>query len=883
MLNFVNFLAQHHDQNGVPLTYGRIWSYEAGTTNPKELYLDKEYTSPATNPIVLNSRGEPEQQVFLGLGNYKFVYEIAELNTIGTPTGNYSIFRTLDDIQGAGTELNVSVFKTVGFIDNCTDLRTIDGNTIEEKYLYAFYYTNKTGSIAQGWFEWDSDDTSADNGGTIFKYSTNSVGSWKRILASDTINPIMFGAIEDGISGLSSAFENAIEYCKLNKLTLEVSSGEYTINGNLIFEDITVIIKDGAKFKNTLAGLVTIEFNNSTLILQSNKQVLQGNWTELWDKSTFIGELTPDFWGADGTGAADSYSAFVKMSDSGIQKANTIYFRRFYTLTAVGAPSYNVVTINDAYFHQDSFLNCQYPNTEIAKIVFNKIDGDKVAKFVLGALSFNVYRFNSTLPIRLAHDAAVSLPAQKYTDIQKAVSSEYTRPNTILWDSYTSSAQIWELPVIAMPNGGNYISNDFANAYVKIGTVGTSTAFGDIVTDKDCIVTGYGYPILGFDKVVKVSWFGVFINAVTGAQRTANQVSIEHALKTHLVAQNRSGYVDGQGLTLNTDTQITIPTSSTHEFDIRGLSVNNSTTAMFNIPNDNIVKFALCTFTGKFQTSTTSSNLTLTQCRLIGVQTGADINVVANNLQMTYCYVKANLTGQTIRFEGNYMEFYNNEMLSNNIDIVNKSFSANTLVKENLFKSPMNIINPNSSEYVGNTWRLNTPETATVYVTASNTGYVVKDFWFTNNKFVYDTSATNTYEPIQQDGTNIARTKNHKATVKDNTCNYGVRMRSTEAYVNYYSQSNALITIPVSYYPIFHVGMSVNTSDSSVPAITIDGNITSGVGSGYYIEYDFIPAPPYADNHIVGNLRVQPTTTGGSVFVYMRGYTIRACTPAGSL
>lgn len=881
MQNFVNFSAQHFDGNGNPLSYGRVFSYQAGTSTPKPLYRSADKTDPTTNPINLNAFGMPGQQLFMGEGNYKFIYEMQLMDSNGQPTGNFVGLYTLDDIQGDGIIGEVNNYAKVEYVENCTDLRNIDGDAIEPDYLYAINYTNGENFYAQGLFKWEPLNTATDNGGSIFAYAGNTQGRWVRQFEEKVVSPLQFCKGEDGVTSLASAFTNTIEFAKLNKFKIVIPGGDYTINGNLSFDDCHVVIEEGARLKTNITS--SINFNNAILELKSTEQVLQGNWVDSWSESTLIGELTPDFWGADGTGVADSYSAFVKMSDSNIQKANTIYFRRFYTLTAVGAPSYNVITINQAYFHQGSFLNCQYPTTEVAKIVFNTIDGDKIAKQTLGALSFNVYRFNSIFPIRFAHDASVALSAQKYTDIQKAVSNEYTRPNTILWDSYTSSAQIWQLPSISMPNGGNYILNDFNNAYVQIGTVGQTTAFGDIITDKDCIVTGYGFPILGFDKTVKVSWFGAFINAVSGAQRTANQVSIEHALKTHNVVQNRSGYVDGQGLTLNTDTQITFPATTAHEFDIRGLSVNNSTTAMFSIPDNNTVKFSLCTFTGKFQTSTTASNLTLTQCRLLGVQSGADINIVVNNLQMTYCYVKANSTGQTVRFEGNYMEFYNNEMLSNNIDIVNKSFSANTLVKENLFKSPMNIINPNSSEYVGNTWRLNTPETATVYITASNVGYVVKDFWFTNNKFVYDTFAANTYEPIQQDGTNIQRTKNHRATVKDNTCNYGVRMRSTEAYIPYYSQSNALVTIPVSYYPIFHVGMSGIVSDSSVPAITVDANVTSGVGSGYYVEYDWIPAPPYADNHIVGNLRVQPTNTGGGVFVYMRGYTIRVCHPAGSL
>jgi len=49
---------QFFDANGNPLSGGKLYTYEAGTTTPQVTYQDQEGTITNTNPIILNSRGE---------------------------------------------------------------------------------------------------------------------------------------------------------------------------------------------------------------------------------------------------------------------------------------------------------------------------------------------------------------------------------------------------------------------------------------------------------------------------------------------------------------------------------------------------------------------------------------------------------------------------------------------------------------------------------------------------------------------------------------------------------------------------------------------------------------------------------------------------------
>lgn len=69
------------DSSGLPLSGGRVETYDAGTTNPRLTYTDQLKTTPATNPIILNSLG---QALVFGDGAYKFIIKRADGTTVTT-------------------------------------------------------------------------------------------------------------------------------------------------------------------------------------------------------------------------------------------------------------------------------------------------------------------------------------------------------------------------------------------------------------------------------------------------------------------------------------------------------------------------------------------------------------------------------------------------------------------------------------------------------------------------------------------------------------------------------------------------------------------------------------------------------------------------------
>lgn len=63
-------LAGLTDESGNPLSGGKVYSYAAGTSTPIPLFLDQTTSTPATNPVILDSRGRA--QVF-GNAVYKLI------------------------------------------------------------------------------------------------------------------------------------------------------------------------------------------------------------------------------------------------------------------------------------------------------------------------------------------------------------------------------------------------------------------------------------------------------------------------------------------------------------------------------------------------------------------------------------------------------------------------------------------------------------------------------------------------------------------------------------------------------------------------------------------------------------------------------------------
>jgi len=133
--------AQFFDNNGVILTGGKIYTYEAGTTTPLATYTSSSGNTAHTNPIVLDSAGRVPNggEIWNALQLYKFVLK----------TSNDVLLATYDNV---GSSFNATAIianftgngSTVAF----TLASAPAGENATNVYINGVYQQKNTYSIA---------------------------------------------------------------------------------------------------------------------------------------------------------------------------------------------------------------------------------------------------------------------------------------------------------------------------------------------------------------------------------------------------------------------------------------------------------------------------------------------------------------------------------------------------------------------------------------------------------------------------------------------------------------------------------------------------------------------------------------------------------------
>jgi len=86
---------QFFDNNGVPLSGGLIYTYQAGSSTPLTTYTTNAGTTPNTNPIILDAAGRCANEIWLQTGySYKFVLQTSAGVTLQTLDNLYPILQT---------------------------------------------------------------------------------------------------------------------------------------------------------------------------------------------------------------------------------------------------------------------------------------------------------------------------------------------------------------------------------------------------------------------------------------------------------------------------------------------------------------------------------------------------------------------------------------------------------------------------------------------------------------------------------------------------------------------------------------------------------------------------------------------------------------------
>lgn len=269
---------QFFDDNGVPLSGGKLYTYAAGTTTPAATYTNSTGNTPNANPIVLDSAGRVADEVWLTYNAaYKFVLKTAQDVEIWSK----------DDI---------------GSVDAATTLAADLANTsnvAKGDALVGFRQSTSAGAYAAA------------------------VGRTVHDKLQEVVSVKDFGALTDGTDA-ATAFNNANAAS-----AIFIPSGTYSIKSNVTFTS-PVTLQGGAILD--ISSGITVTFNSSATMQGGSRLKIANLSAVAFNKSfdagvyrvfecTGTGAVTfnwqflstgyPEWWGAAADGATDSYAGIT--------------------------------------------------------------------------------------------------------------------------------------------------------------------------------------------------------------------------------------------------------------------------------------------------------------------------------------------------------------------------------------------------------------------------------------------------------------------------------------------------------------------------------------------------------------------------------------------
>lgn len=166
-----------YDANGDPLSGGKLYTYQAGTTTPKATYSDPDCETPNSNPVELDANGYAD--VWIASGAYKFRLDDADDVTLWTKDDIRAIESAGDEDDDVGeawltyditdgqsaTELDGQTIDSANYSGAIYEYEIIRGTTVHSTGKFSFHYRDGAWKYVP-WGE-NRDDDSAAHGVTI--------------------------------------------------------------------------------------------------------------------------------------------------------------------------------------------------------------------------------------------------------------------------------------------------------------------------------------------------------------------------------------------------------------------------------------------------------------------------------------------------------------------------------------------------------------------------------------------------------------------------------------------------------------------------------------------------------------------------------------------
>lgn len=315
---------QLFDNNGNPLTGGKIYTYSAGTTTNQTTYTSAAGNVAQSNPIILDAAGRvPAGEIWLTDGLlYKFVVTDSTDVLIGTYdniigiNSNFVNFTNEQEIQTATAGQTVFNLTTMQYQPATNSLSVfVDGvNQYGPGAQYAYIETDDstvtfvTGLHVGAQVKFTTSAINASSYGDASQISytppfTGGVTTNVEAKLAQTISLKDFGAVCNGLIDDTAAVQAAIAYVFTDNATLIVP-GPTLVSANLTFAQATQLqFQNGGKFVG-VAGTEVITLQRAPVA--DIQQIFQN-----CDSYSTVGmTVYPEWFGAVKDGSTDDRAAF---------------------------------------------------------------------------------------------------------------------------------------------------------------------------------------------------------------------------------------------------------------------------------------------------------------------------------------------------------------------------------------------------------------------------------------------------------------------------------------------------------------------------------------------------------------------------------------------
>ena len=237
---------QFFASDGTPLAGGKLYTYAAGTTSPLTSYASYGTSTPNTNPIILNSRGEAS--VWLGDLAYKFALYTPDNVLIWTVD---NIYRPAELSDIAAAEATLTIYVDAKFADLASTTDNAKGDA-----LVGFKQSNAAGFL------------------------TGATGQTVSEKLRNVVSITDFGALAGGTVAANSAFDlMATAYG-----FVVFPAGDFLINTRNI--DVPIYFNAGAAI--TVASGDTVRIR-SRITASSKQQIFKGDGTIYFENDNALG------------------------------------------------------------------------------------------------------------------------------------------------------------------------------------------------------------------------------------------------------------------------------------------------------------------------------------------------------------------------------------------------------------------------------------------------------------------------------------------------------------------------------------------------------------------------------------------------------------------